>query len=161
MCGEVRDRDIDRGVGLRARQQAQLPELLLGLEAIAALDLDRRGPELGGIADPPLEEREELIVTRLSGRAHGRVNASAGREDREVVGAASARRELLPALTRVAKMRVRIDEAGHDHTSFGIDVGRAVDALDGRMRAAVTRRDDRPFARASTSCQTFASEVTV
>ena len=49
--GEVRDRDVDRRLRLRPRDQPQLPQLLLRLQAVAALHLDRRGAELDGIAD--------------------------------------------------------------------------------------------------------------
>ena len=42
---EVGRRDVDRRVGLGARDDPQLPQLLLGLEAVAALHLDGRCPE--------------------------------------------------------------------------------------------------------------------
>src|SRR5439155_883014 len=110
-----------------AGDEPKLTQLLGRLEAVATLHLDRRRAELRGVADATLQEREEHLVARLAGRPDGRVNASAGRQHREVIGAAATRRELLPPLSRVAEMGVRVDEAGHDDAAKDIAVDHALD----------------------------------
>src|SRR5206468_8644866 len=126
--GEVGDRDVDRRIRLRARKQTELPQLLVRIEAVPALHSDRRRAELGGVGDTPHEQCEQLVVAGVARRANGRVDPAAGREDRQIISAAFPGREFLPALARVAEMRVRIDEAWHDDAALDIDIDRALDA---------------------------------
>jgi hypothetical protein len=53
---EVGDRDIDRRIRLRPSEEPKLPELLRGVQTVAALCLDRRRAKLGGIADAPHQQ---------------------------------------------------------------------------------------------------------
>ena len=147
MRGEVRDRDVDRRDRAGAGDEPKLTQLLGRLEAVATLHLDRRRAELRGVADAALQEREEHLVARLAGRPDGSVNASAGRQHREVIGAAAARRELFPPLSRVAEMGVRVDEAGHDDAAKDVAVDHALDQLDEPVRVPVAGRDDRAIPR--------------
>ena len=75
------------------------------------------------------------------------MDAAARGEHRQVVGPAPARRELLPALARVAEVRVRVDEPGHDDPPGDVALHRAVGAREALVRIAVARRDDRAVAR--------------
>src|SRR5207253_3756924 len=144
--GEIRDGDIDRGIGLRACEEAELAQLLVRFQAVAALHLDGRRAELHRVADAPPKEREQLLVGRLARRADRGVDPTAGREHRKVVGAAAPTRELFPSFAGVAEMRVRVDEARHHHSAMDIDVDRVFHTLDRLERSAVTGRDDRAIA---------------
>src|SRR5207302_6905944 len=48
---EIRHRDVDGRIRLRACEKPKLPQLLAGLETVSAFHLDRRRAELGGVAD--------------------------------------------------------------------------------------------------------------
>src|SRR2546428_12214141 len=75
------------------------------------------------------------------------MDAAARGEARQVVGPAPARRDLLPALARVAEVRVRVDHPGHDHPPGDVTVHRALDTCEALVRVAVARRDDRSVTR--------------
>ncbi len=75
------------------------------------------------------------------------MDAAAALEDREIVGAALPRGELVPALARVAEVRVRIDEAGHDHTPADLTLHRAGGQLELLPAVATAGREDRAVAR--------------
>ena len=79
------------------------------------------------------------------------MDAAAALEDGEVVGPALPRDELVPPLTRVAEMRVCINEARHDNTSLGIDLDRVWSAVEILPTVAATRRDNEAVARCDPS----------
>ena len=144
--GQVGHRDVHRRFGPDARDEPQLPELLVGLEPIPALDLDGRRAERHGASETRPGEREEGLVGRFARRAHGRVDPAAPLEHGEIVGATLSRRELVPPLTRVAEVRVRIDEAGKDDTAPHLAFDRTGGQLELLPAIAAAGRQDRPVA---------------
>ena len=79
------------------------------------------------------------------------MDATTRREHREIVGAAAPRREFLPALARVAQMRVRIDESRHHDAAPDILVQRAFDTRESLVGTSAPGRDDHPVARGDES----------
>jgi hypothetical protein len=139
---EIRHRDVDAGLFRRGGDDAQLAELLAWLESIAALHLDRRCAERDRSRQATSYECEQLVIARLARRAHRRVDAASALEDGEVVGAALPRHELVPALARIAEMRMCVDEAGHDDAPLGVDLDRVSGAIKFLPAVSATRRDN-------------------
>ena len=93
------------------------------------------------------------------------MDATAALENGKIVRAASSSDELIPPLTRIAEMRVRIDESRHDNASLGVDLHRLRHELEILPRVAapspdndaVTRREPPAIDRAHVAgCRTDA-----
>src|SRR5205085_893448 len=165
---EVRHGDVDRRDRPRAGDQPKLPELFGRLETVPALDLNGRGPELGRVADAPLEQREERLVRRLAGRADGGVDPAGGGTDP---------RTLLPQRRQRQQPCAVEDEVHLRHSRKWVSITRSRVKPSSRNASAATARTAsrgmRPmssprsrftpaaFARDSTSRHTRASDVVV
>ena len=147
MQREIGDRDVDARFFRSRRDHPQLPQLLGGLESVAALHFDGRRAERDRARETSSDQREQVVVARLARRPHRRMDAAATLEHREVIRTTPPRHELVPPLARITEMRVRVDEPGHHDAPFGIDLDRFRRALEVMPRVATTGRDNDAVAR--------------
>ena len=89
---------------------AELLELVLLVEAVAALRLGGGGAPGEHLVHPPQDVGDQLLLARPAGGGHGREDAAAGRRDLLVGLARQPRRELLLAAAGPGEMGVGIDE---------------------------------------------------
>jgi hypothetical protein len=75
------------------------------------------------------------------------MDPTAALEDREIVRPTPPGDELIPALTRIAKMRMRVDEPRHDDPTLSIDLADIRRALQGLPRFTSTGSDNDPVSR--------------
>lgn len=92
------------------------------VQAVARLDLERRGAATHGEGEAALGQREQLHVGGLARGRHGRADAAAAGRDLLVALALDAALELVDAIAAEDEVRVRINEARRDHAPAGIDL---------------------------------------
>jgi hypothetical protein len=132
---EPRRQDVDGALLAELVGDLEQAQLRREVEAVAGLGLDRRRPMRQHLAEPAAPVLGELLVACGPGRRDGRQDSAAGLEDLEVVGAPLAEDELALARSAEQEMRVRVDQAGGDRATAGIESGEARD----RVVAALER----------------------
>ena len=111
---EERRHHVDVALASEAARGAQLLGLVVAIEPVAGLDLDRGHAFGDQRVEPRQALRDELVLARGARRLHGRHDAAAGARDLLVGGAGEAQFELVRAVARIDEMRVAIDQAGRD-----------------------------------------------
>src|SRR6185369_17785712 len=97
-----------------AARDAQATRLVLGAEAVARLDLDRRHAFAHQGEGALAGQVEQRLVARSARRRDGRADAAAGAGDLLVGRAFEALLELAGALTGVDEVGVAVDESRRD-----------------------------------------------
>jgi len=110
---EGRD-DVEGKLSPETGDDAEHLELVLEIEAVSALDLDRRRSALEDLRETPAADLEEQVFAHRAHLADRPLDAAAAPLDLEVPLAPDARLVLVRAVARKHGVRVRIDPAGHD-----------------------------------------------
>ena len=147
MSAEERGADRNLPLAAEAARGRKLPDLGLGVEAIAGLDLD------GGraLADQRVQPRQragdEFGFARVARGGHGRDDTAARARDFFIARALQAQLEFVRAVAAIDEMGVAIDQAGRDPAAFAIDpldrvrIRRKIRLRAGIDNAAIARRD--------------------
>ena len=114
---------VERQLAAEAARDAQAARLVLGREAVARLDLERRHAFLHQREGALAREVEQCLVARRARRRDGRADAAAGAGDVLVARALEPLLELAGALAGVDEVGVAVDEAGRDEGAAEIDLG--------------------------------------
>src|SRR3954465_14538137 len=121
MGAEIGRRDRDRALLAEPAHGAKLTQLGLGLEAVAALDLDRRD----ALGEERVEARQggadERILRRLAGGAHGCGDTAARPRDIGVALAGEPALELVGAVAGEDEMGVAVDQSRRDPAAGAVD----------------------------------------
>src|SRR5829696_3280644 len=121
MRAEIGRHDRDRALLAEPARGAQLSQLGLGLEAVAALDLDRRDALGEERVEPRQGGADELVLRRLAGGAHRRGDAAAGARDIGVALAGEPALELVGAVAGEDEMGVAVDQPRRDPAAGAFD----------------------------------------
>ena len=113
----------ERQLAAEAARDAQAARLVLGGEAVARLDLDRRHAFAHQGEGALAGELEQGLVARRARRRDGRADAAAGLGDVLVARAFQALLELAGALAGVDEVGVAVDEARRDERAAEVDFG--------------------------------------
>ena len=129
-------RDVtDLPLPVQATHDAQHLQLVLDGKPVARLGLDGRRARAQEPTLAPQGRREQFLFTCCTRPTHGRAYAAARRGDLLVARARCALLELVRAVAREDRVRVRVNEAGHDDPSA-------------RVNNFTVRADVLPFLRA-------------
>jgi hypothetical protein len=125
----------DRDCARRAqRARAQHADFARPIEAIARLDLDRRGPFRDQRVEAGQGAGDKIALARRARGAHGRDDAAAAPRDFFIGHAFEAHLELGGAVAAVDQVGVAIDQARRDPAA------RAIDDLPRIKRRGIGRR---------------------
>ena len=134
---QERGHDVDGVRVVETLDDAQLPQLRLERQAVAALRFAGRRAVTGHLVEPRSRGGYQLVFGRRPGRGHGLQNAAAFGRDLRVRRASEPALQFLAPVAGKDEMGVRIDETRNDAAAARIDpygVGRDRDVAVQRVR---------------------------
>ena len=106
----------------RSRDRCELCELRVVVEAVAALPLERRRAVRQHRVAVPDDDLLELVRPRSTRRARRREDPATGRQQLLVRGPTCPQRELVRPVARERRVRVAVDEPGHDGDAPAVEL---------------------------------------
>ena len=134
---EKRGHEIDRVFSIQPRDGVEHLQLGGSLQPVAGLRFGGGGAVRQHAIEPRAGLIDQLVQARRAGGAHRGHDAAARVHDLQVRGARDAPLEFVGAIARKDHVRVRIDEARHDHAPARVD----------GLRGLIAWRRDPPWGR--------------
>ncbi len=121
MGGEQGRHQVHRVLGRGPADGAELLQLVVGVEAVAALRLGGGGAPGKHLVHAPADVGHQLVLARPAGGRNGGENAAAGRRDLLVGRAGQPGHELLLAAAGPGQVSVGIDEPGNQGAAPAVE----------------------------------------